>query len=342
MREQIDNSELETIADAASLSRIEVRRPKGAVSGPKKLKGDITDRLQALADELEASRPAPAARPAPVKTKAKVTPASEPAPLREDLPAPLDKTSEVGIETTPGPISGTVNAPSGGALKKKLPLQKLIDQEHAKAAREITPVQADVVQPETDPAPVVEPAPKKGFFRRPFLKKQAPEPAEPTPPPAYMKPPPRRNGWARPAAGQGWRKKAVTPDILTYWMDIREGNRYPSWHNLDIRTVGKYWPSCALVQCDPASGRLQLKPGFSGDLRATMMEEYEPGFEFSPMVLDWIMEHAREVAYSGKPAHGTEFFPAMADEVTLRVIALPLSENQIDIDHVLCYIQKLK
>src|SRR5690606_17468427 len=67
MRENIDEK-LESAPDAASLSRIRVRRPKGTESAPRKLKsGDITDRLQALAEELEATRPA--SQPAESATK---------------------------------------------------------------------------------------------------------------------------------------------------------------------------------------------------------------------------------------------------------------------------------
>lgn len=67
MRENIDEK-LESAPDAASLSRIRVRRPKGTESAPRKLKsGDITDRLQALAEELEATRPA--SQPAEAATK---------------------------------------------------------------------------------------------------------------------------------------------------------------------------------------------------------------------------------------------------------------------------------
>ncbi|WP_339632613.1 hypothetical protein [uncultured Sneathiella sp.] len=268
MRETVEeNNEMESGLDAASLSRIKVRRSKDSNSPRKVKSGDITDRLQALSDELEASKPAPtiaepdfkkeSGEPVPVAAKGKPKPAARP-------------------------------------VKKPLRAKKAID-------------------PETQTVSAV---------------------------------PPRRSNWARPAAKPGWQKKTVAPDILSYWLEIRGGKRYPTWQDLDTAKIGKFWPNCTLVHCDRAAGRLQLENGFASELRQVTRDESHqpvtsPGIDFSPMVVDWVLSLARDVANSGKPTHGTEYFPSTFDEIPLRVIALPLSENQIDIDHVLCYVQKL-
>lgn len=286
MRETIENKDADSGVDAASLTRIKLRRTGDAIpAASKKIKsGDITDRLQALAEELEASKPA---FPAPKHA------------FNSNVTDPADKQKL---------------APKPRKAKPK-PAQKAV---HTKKQ----PLEAKLLAP-------------------------APAPAEkivaPTPPSAV---PPRRARWARPTAGQGWQKKTVAPDILTYWMEIRNGNRYPNWQNLDTRKIGKLWPNCALVHCDQASGRLQLERGFAAELRLAMkqenpLSEFSTDIDFSPMVVDWILGLARDVANSGKPTHGTEYFPSTFDEIPLRVIALPLSENQVDIDHVLCYVQKL-
>ncbi|MFC4270644.1 hypothetical protein GQF03_02845 [Sneathiella chungangensis] len=276
MRENFDEK-LEGGLDAASLSRIKVRRPKDAANTPRKVKsGDITDRLQALAEELEASKPARKPAPAPEIKKS-----------AEDKPVPVTAKKQS-------------DAPAKAAAK---------------------PVKAK------KPAP----APRKKI-------ESAPKPVSAVPP--------RRANWARPAATSGWQKKAVAPDILSYWMEIRDGNRYPTWQNLDTAKIGRHWPNCTLVHCDRVAGRLQLENGFANELRAVMREEnphreINSEIEFSPMIVDWVLSLARDVANTGKPTHGTEYFPSTFDEIPLRVIALPLSENQVDIDHVLCYVQRL-
>jgi hypothetical protein len=266
MRENIeDNNELETGLNAASLSRIKVRRPKDDQPSQRKIKsGDITDRLQALAEELDASKPESSA-PEPVFTEEAETAPAQPSPVRKA------------------------------------------------AKRASAPAKEEVL---SDPRPV-------------------------------SAVPPRRPLAARPAATSGWqKKKTASPDILSYWMEIREGNRYPTWQNLDTAKISKYWPNCTLVYCDRAAGRLQLENGFAAEIRQAMQEEnphrsQASDIEFTPMVVDWVLSLARDVANTGKPTHGTEYFPSTFDEVPLRVIALPLSENQIDVDHVLCYVQKL-
>ncbi|MEX1036320.1 MAG: hypothetical protein WDZ54_10210, partial [Sneathiella sp.] len=263
-----ENKEMEGVLDAASLSRIKVRRNKDGGNSPRKNKsGDITDRLQALGEELDASKPArKIAEPAFRKASAKPT----------------------SPEAKSKPVAGAKTAKKTADTK-------------------------NVTKPVPQPASAL---------------------------------PPRRPNWARPAAKSGWQKKAVAPDILSYWMEIRDGNRYPTWQNLDTAKIGRFWPNCTLVQCDQVAGRLQLENGFANELRqVTQDENLHPenssGIDFSPMVVDWVLSLARDVANSGKPTHGTEYFPSTFDEIPLRVIALPLSENQIDIDHVLCYVQKL-
>ncbi len=149
-------------------------------------------------------------------------------------------------------------------------------------------------------------------------------------------------------AATGWGRKPAQPDILNYWIDIRGGSRrYPSWQALEPDVIGKHWPNCVLVHCNRDIGRLQVMYDFTHAIRKaaygeTPDEEILGRIEFTPMIIDWILSVGQTVATSRKPAHGTEFFPTVKGEIPLRVIALPLSETGKDIDHVLCYIQKLQ
>ncbi|MBL4667586.1 MAG: hypothetical protein JKY04_09420 [Sneathiella sp.] len=149
-------------------------------------------------------------------------------------------------------------------------------------------------------------------------------------------------------ANTGWGQKRETPpDILSYWMDIRRGRRYPSWQTLDPKQIGKHWPNCVLVHCNKEIGRLQVKYEFTNAVRqaiqaSTPDEEVIERIEFTPMIVDWILGLGRNVASSGKPTHDTEYFPSFNGEFPLRVIALPLSDDLRTVDHVLCYIQQLK
>jgi len=162
----------------------------------------------------------------------------------------------------------------------------------------------------------------------------------PTPFSAPQPQAPRNTGWGR-------QKKQAAPDILSYWMDIRKGRRYPTWESLDPALIGSHWPNCVLVHCNKELGRLQVKYEFTNAVRKAALssataEERIDRIEFTPMVIDWILGLARDVALSGKPAHGSEHFPSLKGEFPLRLIALPLSTDLRSIDHVLCYIQQLR
>jgi hypothetical protein len=316
MRENQKINEAESALDAASLAKIKVMRPKDAASAsPKKVKsGDITDRLQALADELEATKPdVPSA--APVfeaeatdifeTTKAKKTDGGTDALLHPRPSEEKPKPATPETAKTPAPA-------------EPKPVLKATSQRLEETAKEV----------------VAQKKPKAKTRKVP----QQPQTTSAVPP--------RRANWARPAASPGWQKKTVTPDMLTYWMELRNGNRYPTWQSLDTQKIGKYWPNCVLVHCDRTVGRLNLETSFSQELRqaarrANPLRDFSSDIDFTPMVVDWVLSLARDVANTAKPAHGTEYFPSMFDEIPLRVIALPLSEDQVEIDHVLCYVQKL-
>ena len=314
MRENIAKKELEIADNAASLSKIKVRRPKDSVNSSKKKAktGDITDRLQALAEELEASKPAaPAVEPIFEETGSDL------------FEAPSNKTPTSHAKKKPVKSKPTAAKPVSAPILEEKPKLKARTPNVEK--KEVAP---------SPPKPAVE------------AKKKTATPPKNDTPPSVSAVPPRRANWARPASAPGWQKKVQTPDILSYWMEIRNGNRYPTWQNLDTQKIGKFWPNCVLVHCNHSSGRLQLETSFSNELRqsakrANPLRDFTSDIDFSPMVVDWVLSLARDVANTGKPAHGTEHFPSVFDEIPIRVIALPLSENQVEVDHVLCYVQKL-
>lgn len=381
MRDNLAKDELEAGVDAASLSKIKVTRPKDKKkSTPKKIKsGDITERLQALADELEATKPdLPPAKPAfeaddsglfeNTKKKSKAA-SAEPEDILGTSSSETSSASEPIVEEVIEEITDVTPQETSPVAEEEVPeILEAAEEIVPEVIEEITddePVAADPVESEIIPEdPPSDPAAKKKPIISDEVEEEAaaepevgaePEPEkEPAvkakkkeePAPKASAVPPRRANWARPAAAQGWQKKNQAPDILSYWMELRNGNRYPTWQSLDTMKIGKFWPNCVLVHCDRTAGRLQLEPSFSNELRqaarrANPLRDFSSDIDFTPMVVDWVLSLARDVANTAKPAHGTEYFPSVFDEIPLRVIALPLSEDQVEIDHVLCYVQKL-
>ena len=85
----------------------------------------------------------------------------------------------------------------------------------------------------------------------------------------------------------------------------------------------------------------QLETQFAGGFQGGSNGQHTSkgsGTECASMVTEWILSLGREVAGLGKPLQDTEVFPTSQGEVRYNVIALPLSENQNDIDHVLYHL----
>lgn len=145
---------------------------------------------------------------------------------------------------------------------------------------------------------------------------------------------------------KGWRKAAKPDDLLSYWAALRHGRIYPDRTNLQTEKIGKFWPNCLLVSCDRTSGRMQLDYEFTKALRQVQARAEEDGsvtekLDVNAMVIDWVFAQCQEVALSGRPNHASEIFPTHSGESNIRLIALPLSKDQRQIDYILCHLQEI-
>ena len=130
-------------------------------------------------------------------------------------------------------------------------------------------------------------------------------------------------------------------DIVRYWDQLRQGRRFPSRSDLDPAQIGRHWPNSMLVRRNRDNKGWQLETQFSGGIQGAAngsAMSKGSGAECASMVTEWILSLGREVASLGKPLQDTEVFPTSVGEVRYNVIALPLSENQNEIDHVLYHL----
>lgn len=161
--------------------------------------------------------------------------------------------------------------------------------------------------------------------------------SEPTSPPPAAQPQPQAQ---QPAPATDSAPKRPQ-DIVHYWDQLRQGRRFPARDDLDAAEIGRHWPNSMLVRHNRETKKWQLEKQFSGGLQGgsngqTMSKG--PGAECASMVTEWILSLCHDVAGLGKPLQDTEVFPTSLGEVRYNVIALPLSENQNDIDHVLYHL----
>ena len=167
-------------------------------------------------------------------------------------------------------------------------------------------------------------------------------------PSARPQPPVRRAPKARAPIAQPAREPepgagAPAPrhsDIVAYWTRLRGARRFPNSTEIDAATIAETWPNSILIRCRPGSRALEpdkmflagegIAPGLSG-LRGGAR------VNLSPLMLQWLLGLAGEVVREGRPMNDVETFPSVKRVVRYRAVALPFSENERAVDHVLCH-----
>ncbi|MFQ5954005.1 MAG: hypothetical protein ACE5JZ_02965 [Kiloniellales bacterium] len=107
--------------------------------------------------------------------------------------------------------------------------------------------------------------------------------------------------------------------------------------------IADCWPNSLLLSCGAGTQRLTLESLFMEALREDIRSgggNRGEGIDFTPMLTDWMLSVGREAERFGKPLHDTDALPSGSGEVRYRVIALPLSDDQKRIDHVLCHVDR--
>lgn len=124
-------------------------------------------------------------------------------------------------------------------------------------------------------------------------------------------------------------------DIVSFWSLQRAGRRFPTRADFDPARVAEYWPNTLLLRFHPAEQTLELEAIISPHGRGG-----PAAVEFTPMVLEWILALGRKVARIGQPLSETEQFPGAFGTMRYRASALPLSDNQLTIEHILCHVAR--
>ncbi len=161
----------------------------------------------------------------------------------------------------------------------------------------------------------------------------APEP-EPPPSPQPPSPQPQAPPQAPPQRPS---------DITAYWRQLKNGRHLPSWSDLDSKLIADCWPNSMLLSCGAETQRLTLDSLFTQALRVENHGadgDRTEGIDFTPMLTEWVLSLGREAGRFGKPMQDTDALPSDSGEVRYRVIALPLSDDQQRIDHVLCHVDR--
>lgn len=134
-----------------------------------------------------------------------------------------------------------------------------------------------------------------------------------------------------------WQVPATTPklrgywEFVDYWDRLRRGRRLPTLAMLDRDFVAGHWPDSLVVTYTPANPSMPQiarlgKP--TGDI------------EYTPMVTDWIITCAQQVARDGEAMEDEQEFPLPGGVTGYRLLLLPFAGDAGKSDHVVCHLSR--
>jgi hypothetical protein len=163
--------------------------------------------------------------------------------------------------------------------------------------------------------------------------------ADPAPALAPMAAPVPAPAQAAPAAAPARAAVRLPPDIFGYWTKLRQGRRFPAWDDVDREEVAQRWPNSFVLACDGGDGspaRIGRAARVGGDEAAGRQH----ALPLSEPVIEWILATGRDVARYGEAIRDEEVFDSPRGRAGYRIVAVPLSDDQRRIDHILCHVSR--
>jgi hypothetical protein len=132
--------------------------------------------------------------------------------------------------------------------------------------------------------------------------------------------------------------------IVSYWLRLRGSQKLPSLADIDEKRIATDWPNSILMRCRSGSRVLEPEKVFAGPAKApsaAIAGASQSAMDLSPMMLQWLLSLAGDAARDRRPMQDTEAFPSRDKSIRYGAFALPFSEDQSQIDHVLCHVYRV-
>jgi hypothetical protein len=127
-------------------------------------------------------------------------------------------------------------------------------------------------------------------------------------------------------------------DLYGYWTRVKNGRRFPSRADFDVEQMAENFPNSMLLTCGNGGGQVN----FSSILRLGANRRSQPGesLNFTSMITEGILAIGGEAVRAGTPVQDTEVFPSPDGTFAYKIVALPLSDQQSRVEHVLCHLSR--
>ncbi len=126
-------------------------------------------------------------------------------------------------------------------------------------------------------------------------------------------------------------RPALPANIIDYWRRCGSGPLMPASGDLDRDAVARHWPNSLLLAI--RHGLYQ----FEQRLGATATAEDS---EIATMAVEWILTLCEETARRRTPLEKSDLFPTARGDIRLHAVALPLADDGIAVDHILCHLRQ--
>ena len=130
-------------------------------------------------------------------------------------------------------------------------------------------------------------------------------------------------------------------EITAYWTRLLGSRPYPAVSDLDPERIAADWPNSILFRCRAGSGALMPDMSFLPRQDGGKGPSADDGkIQLSPMMLQWLVSLAEDAVRNQRPVVDVESFPSAQRAIGYRAVALPLSDNGSEVDHVLCHVKQ--
>jgi len=127
--------------------------------------------------------------------------------------------------------------------------------------------------------------------------------------------------------------------IVDYWSRLRGERAYPCPSELDGALITATWPNAMLLRRHDGETGLRAAALYKPEAAPGSTSDHT--LDLSPMVVEWILSLAERTVRGGQPILEQESFERPKGSVRYAACALPFSETQGEVDHVLCHLRLL-
>lgn len=255
-------------------------------------------------------------------------------------PAPVQPAVEEAVAAAeppaakPAPVETVPSAPAAAPADVPEPISRVED------VRPVQPAQVAAAPSPRPEAPASDNSVPVLSRSQAIAARAARMSAQSTPRPAVQPPQPAPAAPRVPEPQRPAELPVQAGDIYGYWTRVKNGRRFPSRSDFDAEQLAEHWPNSMLLTCAKAAGNSPVT--FSSVLRLGANRRSRPGedLSFTSMITEWILSTGGEAARAGKPVQDTEVFPTPEGTHAYKIVALPLSDHQTHVDHVLCHLSR--